>query len=113
MAKKLTRARLRDAAPLFAALGDPTRLGLVALLSVGGPASIGELSDRVEVSRQAVTKHLHVLEDAGLVHGSRQGRQHIWELEPERLADAHEFLERIGAEWDAALERLDSFLQEP
>ena len=110
MARRFPRSRLRDAAPLFAALGDPTRLGLVALLSAGGPASIADLSASVEVSRQAVTKHLQVLEGAGLVHGFRDGRQHIWELEPERLADAHEFLDRIGAEWDAALERLERFL---
>ena len=112
MARRFTAARLRDAAPLFAALGDPTRLALVALLSAGGPASIAGLSEGVDVSRQAVTKHLHVLADAGLVRGARSGREHIWELEPERLADAREHLDRIGAQWDAALARLETFLEE-
>jgi DNA-binding transcriptional ArsR family regulator len=106
MAKRLTAAGVRDAAPLFAALGDPTRLGLVARLSRGGPASIAGLAGSVEVSRQAVTKHLHVLSRAGLVRGSRRGREHVWELEPIRLAAAHDFLDRIDAQWDEALERL-------
>ncbi len=112
MAKRFTAARVRDAAPLFAALGDPTRLGLVARLSAGGPESIAGLSESVDVSRQAVTKHLHVLSDAGLVRGFRRGRQHIWELEPDRLSDARDYLDRIGAQWDAALERLEAFLED-
>jgi len=111
MAKRFTTARARDAAPLFAALGDPTRLGLVARLSAGGPESIAGLSESVDVSRQAVTKHLHVLSDAGLVRGSRSGRQHIWELTPKRLADARDYLARIDAQWGAALERLEAFLE--
>ena len=112
MARRFTAARARDAAPLFAALGDPTRLGLVARLSARGPASIAELGESVDVSRQAVTKHLHVLSDAGLVRGFRQGRQHIFELEPTRLAAARGYLERIDAQWDAALARLEAFLEE-
>ncbi len=87
MVKRFSAARVRDAAPLFAALGDPTRLGLVARLSAGGPVSIARLSEHADVSRQAITKHLHVLSEAGLVRGFRRGRQHIWELEPNRLAD--------------------------
>ncbi len=112
MARRFTAARVRDAAPLFAALGDPTRLGLVARLSAGGPESIAGLSESVDVSRQAVTKHLHVLADAGVVRGFRRGRQHIWELEPDRLADARDYLARIDAQWDAALERLEAFLED-
>lgn len=112
MARRSALARVRDAAPLFAALGDPTRLGLVLLLSVGGPVSIARLCEQVDVSRQAVTKHLHVLADAGLVRGSRSGREHIWELEPGRLADARAYLERIDAQWDAALERLRDLVEE-
>ncbi|HEX9794427.1 MAG TPA: metalloregulator ArsR/SmtB family transcription factor [Planctomycetota bacterium] len=111
MASRFTAARLRDAAPLFAALGDPTRLGLVARLSASGPASIADLNGGVAVSRQAVTKHLHVLADAGLVRGSRRGREHIWELEPDRLEDARQHLDRIGTQWDAALVRLQAFLE--
>lgn len=112
MARRLSTARLRDAAPLFAALGDPTRLALVLLLASAGPESIARLSEQVDVSRQAVTKHLHVLSDAGLVRGTRQGREHIWELEPRRLAAARDYLERIDAQWDAALERLRAFVEE-
>jgi len=112
MASRFTPARVRDAAPLFAALGDPTRLGLVARLSARGPESIVGLSEGVDVSRQAVTKHLHVLSDAGLVRGFRRGREHIWELEPARLAAARDYLARIDAQWDAALERLEAFLED-
>ena len=85
MAKRLSAAKLRDAAPLFAALGDPTRLALGVLLSAGGPESIARLSEKVDVSRQAVTKHLNVLADAGLARSFREGRESIWELEPDRL----------------------------
>ena len=112
MARRFTAARVRDAAPLFAALGDPTRLGIVALLSASGPASIAGLSESVDVSRQAVTKHLQVLSQAGLVRGFRSGRQHIWQIEPGRLDAAREHLDRISAQWDAALERLEAFLDE-
>ena len=112
MVRRFSPARVRDAAPLFAALGDPTRLGLVVRLSSGGPESIVHLSKGLDVSRQAVTKHLHVLSDAGLVRGFRHGRQHIWELEPGRLDDARDYLDRIDAQWDAALERLRDLVQE-
>ncbi|MHC4845227.1 MAG: ArsR/SmtB family transcription factor [Planctomycetota bacterium] len=112
MVKRLTAARVRDAAPLFAALGDPTRLSLVARLSSDGPESIAGLSEGVEVSRQAVTKHLHVLSGAGLARSFRRGREMIWELEPDRLDDAHDYLERIGAQWDAALARLKALVEE-
>ena len=112
MVKRFTAARVRDAAPLFAALGDPTRLSLVARLSSGGPESIARLSESADVSRQAVTKHLRVLSDAGLVRGFRRGRQHIWELQPCRLVDAHDYLDRIDAQWDAALARLKAFVEE-
>ena len=112
MARSLSAARVRDAAPLFAALGDPTRLGLVVRLSSGGPESIGRLSEGAGVSRQAVTKHLHVLSDARLVRGYRRGREHIWEIEPKRLADARNYINRIDAQWDAALERLKAFVED-
>jgi DNA-binding transcriptional ArsR family regulator len=113
MVKALTAARLRDAAPLFASLGDPTRLALVVRLSSDGPGSITALSGSVDVSRQAVTKHLHVLSDAGLVRSHRRGRQRIWELKPRRLADARGYLERIDAQWDVALARLKALVEQP
>jgi len=111
MVRRVSAARVRSAAPLFAALGDPTRLGLVARLSADGPGSIASLSAHVDVSRQAVTKHLHVLAEVGLVHDYRDGRERIWELKPKRLSDVHEFLDRIGAQWDEALERLRGFVE--
>lgn len=111
MARRFSAARVRDAAPLFAALGDPTRLSLVARLSAGGPESIAGLSESSEVSRQAVTKHLRILAEAGLVRGSRSGRHHIWELLPGRLRDAHDYLNRIDAQWDDALARLKAMVE--
>ncbi len=104
-------ARVKDAAPLFAALGDETRLRLLVRLSSAGPESITRLSAESPVSRQAITKHLGVLSEAGLVRGVRRGRERIWELEPQRLSDAHTYLDRISAQWDDALERLRTFVE--
>jgi DNA-binding transcriptional ArsR family regulator len=104
-------ARVRLLAPLFAALGDETRLSLLARLSAGGPESIARLSASSPVSRQAVTKHLEVLASAGLARSSRRGRERVWQLEPKRLAEAHEALDDISAQWDAALARLKAFVE--
>lgn len=111
MPSTLAGAQVRDAAPLFAALGDETRLRLVHRLSSEGPRSIAHLSSNARVSRQAITKHLRVLSDAGLVRGARRGREVIWDLEPKRLAEAHMYLERISAQWDAALGRLKALVE--
>lgn len=109
-ADSATRRR-RGAAPLFAALGDETRLKLINRLATGGPGSIKHLSEKSSVSRQAITKHLRVLSDAGLVRSTRRGREQIWDLETTRLADAHEYLDRISRQWDSALDRLAQFVQ--
>ena len=103
---------LTDAAPVFAALGDATRLAVVARLCTDGPLSISRLSDSVAVSRQAVTKHLETLAEAGLVRDARHGRERIWELEPRRLEIARRELDRISAQWDAAIGRLKAFVEE-
>ncbi len=100
------------AAPVFAALGDPTRLGLVARLGAEGPLSIARLSDGAAVTRQAVSKHLTALAGAGLVRGARRGRERIWRLEPHRLGDARRWLDDISAQWDQALERLRAFVED-
>jgi DNA-binding transcriptional ArsR family regulator len=100
------------AAPLFAALGDATRLELVARLSREGPQSISALADDVTISRQAVTKHLEVLEEAGLAASRREGRERIFELRPRRLAVAHRYLDQISRQWDAALGRLQAHLED-
>jgi DNA-binding transcriptional ArsR family regulator len=107
----IAAAEVRDAAPLFAALGDETRLRLLVRLTAGGPGSIARLSAKSAVSRQAITKHLKVLSSAGLVHSTRRGREQIWELEPQRLADAHTYLDQISRQWDHALDRLRRFVE--
>jgi DNA-binding transcriptional ArsR family regulator len=98
------------AAPLFAALGDSTRLELIARLSRDGPQSISDLAEDATISRQAVTKHLEILEEAGLARSRREGRERIFELRPQRLAVAHRYLDQIGRQWDAALDRLQAHL---
>lgn len=100
-------------APVFAALGDETRLLLVRRLSSGGPLSIARLTEGTAVTRQAVTKHLEVLKNAGLVRSARRGRERIWRLEPEQLDEARKWLDVISAHWDAALERLRLAVEEP
>jgi DNA-binding transcriptional ArsR family regulator len=100
------------AAPVFAALGDETRLALVARLSSDGPLSITRLTAGSTVTRQAVTKHLTVLATAGLVSDLRQGRERIWELEPEQMEAARTYLDRVSRRWDAALDRLKQLVEE-
>ncbi|MEQ1508641.1 MAG: metalloregulator ArsR/SmtB family transcription factor, partial [Myxococcota bacterium] len=85
MSPEADRGPTGSAAPLFAALGDDTRLRLLADLGAGGPQSITRLTAGTTVSRQAVTKHLHVLADAGLVRGVRRGREQLWAVERRRL----------------------------
>jgi DNA-binding transcriptional ArsR family regulator len=98
-------------APVFAALGDETRLQLVARLCDGGPQSIKRLSSGLAVTRQAVTKHLEVLESAGLVRSSRLGRERVWELEPQQLQAARAYLELISQQWDEVLNRLKAAVE--
>jgi DNA-binding transcriptional ArsR family regulator len=109
----LARAvRSADAAPVFAALGDGTRLRLVTRLSDDGPLSIARLSDGAGVTRQAITKHLKALANAGVVRGRRHGRERIWELQPKRLEMASRYLNDVSGQWDAAIGRLRAFLEE-
>src|SRR5262249_22828540 len=102
---------LKESAPIFAALGDQTRLGIVARLCESGPTSITELTAGSGVSRQAVTKHLGVLAEAGLLQDTRAGREHIFELKLSRLEVARRSLDHISAQWDAALGRLKAFVE--
>ena len=97
-------------AAVFAALGDDTRLALVEQLQAG-PASIVSLTGDAQMSRQAVTKHLHVLEKAGLVTHLRLGRTTIWQLERPRLDEARHYLDIISRQWDGALERLRTHVE--
>lgn len=107
-----TARALAGAAPVFAALGDATRLGVVARLCTEGPRSIAELSEGAGVTRQAITKHLETLVEAGLVRDVRLGRARIFELEPRRLDLARRELDRIASQWDAALGRLRAFVED-
>jgi DNA-binding transcriptional ArsR family regulator len=111
MPRKSAAQTLRDTAPLFAALGDETRLQLVARLCDEGPQSIAKLTENADVTRQAVTKHLRVLEGAGLVKGVRDGRESLWEIEPRRIEDARRYLEIISTQWDQAIGRLRAFVE--
>jgi DNA-binding transcriptional ArsR family regulator len=111
MSRSSARQLLAEAAPLFAALGDETRLRLLSRLSSEGPLSITRLSDGGDITRQAVTKHLHALAHAGLVRDSASGRERIWELEPRRLEKARRYLARISEEWDEALGRLRELVE--
>lgn len=97
---------LRNAAPVFAALGDETRLRLVAVLCAGGAMSIAHLTSGTQITRQAVTKHLHVLADAGLVRDVKSGRERLWEFELEKLEQARHSLEMIAQQWGQALQQL-------
>ncbi len=105
------RAGLEGSAPVFAALGDGTRLSLVARLCREGPLSIVRLTTGGDVTRQAVTKHLHVLADAGLVRSVPLGRERLWELEPDRLEEARRCLDLISRQWDDALGRLKAAVE--
>ena len=98
-------------ANVFAALGDPTRLKLVALLCAGGAFSIAHLTTSTDISRQGVTKHLNVLAEAGVVRDVKVGRERLWQLEPARIDEARRNLESIGREWERALGRLKSFVE--
>jgi DNA-binding transcriptional ArsR family regulator len=104
--------KLNQAAPVFAALGDDTRLSLVARLCTSGPQPIVRLTEGAGVSRQAITKHLHTLEAAGVVRGVREGREQVWEIQPKRIAEARRYLNLISDQWDEAIERLRGFVEE-
>jgi len=104
-------ATLHDSAPVFAALGDETRLQIVARLCAEGPLSITRLSEGAGVTRQAITKHLNALADAGLAKNARSGREQIWELETRRLEMARRCLDQISDQWDSAINRLRAFVE--
>lgn len=104
--------KFSEAAPVFAALGEATRLRLVAKLCTEGPLSITRLSEGTGVTRQAITKHLETLAHAGLVQGTRSGRERIWELETKRLEKARRCLYEISDQWDAAIARLKALVEE-
>ena len=101
-----------SAAPLFSALGDPNRLRIVVRLCDDGPSSTSQVTQAVSVTRQAATKHLQLLEAAGLVSSSRRGRERIWNLQTKPLADASDYLTRLSRRWDAAIDRLRAYVED-
>src|ERR1017187_1202986 len=98
-------------ARVFAALGDKTRLALVAQLSAGEPCSITQLSEESKLTRQAITKHLGVLERAGIVRSSHSGRERLFEFDPEPIEGLREYLDSVSKQWDHTLARLKSFVE--
>ena len=98
-------------ASIFAALGDPTRLKLVAVLCAGGAFSIAQLTANTDISRQGVTKHLQVLAEAGVVRDLKQGRERLWQLDPVQIEEARRTLDVIGKQWEVALGRLKAFVE--
>lgn len=104
--------RTPDQAPAFAALGDATRLAIVNRLSDGAPRSITRLTQETDISRQGVTKHLRVLERAGLLASDRVGREIRFTLEPKRIDAARACLDDVSRRWDDALARLKAFVEE-
>jgi len=111
-ARRNASAALAEAAPVFAALGAATRLKVVSKLCKDGPTSTAGLSAGTGVTRQAITKHLDTLEAAGVVRSKRAGRERIWEIETARLERARRCLDEIGEQWDAALARLQAFVED-
>jgi len=110
-----TRSRIvlkRDVhAPVFAALGDKTRLALVAQLCRGKPLSISQLTQGSKLTRQAITKHLRVLEGVGVVRSVRSGRESLFEFHPEPIGELRKYLDLVSEQWDQALSRLKSFVE--
>jgi DNA-binding transcriptional ArsR family regulator len=111
-ARRFTAPIPAAAVPVFAALGDETRLAIVSRLCTTGPQSIARLTEGTDVSRQAITKHLHALAHAGLVRSKRSGRERIWEIQTPRLAEARRYLDQISTQWDQAIDRLRALVED-
>lgn len=112
MSRKTPNAALKYHSEVFAALGDKTRLSLIRELSRGEAKSISQLSRGSKLTRQAVTKHLKVLEEAGLVESAKSGRENLFHLQSQPLEEAQELLNEFSRQWDQALHRLKSFVEE-
>jgi DNA-binding transcriptional ArsR family regulator len=104
-------AKWQAPAPVFAALGDETRLSLVAKLCAGQPRSISQLTVGTRLTRQAITKHLRVLESAGIVHGVRTGRESLFEFDPQPMEQIKNYIDLVSERWDQTLSRLKLFVE--
>lgn len=109
---KAVSKELNGLAPIFGALGDATRLGIVARLSARGPLPTAALTASTALSRQAVTKHLQTLEGAGVIQSRRDGRDRVWTLRTESFAEAQKLLAEISGQWDEAIDRLKLLVEE-
>jgi DNA-binding transcriptional ArsR family regulator len=108
----LKASALRHSAAIFAALGDETRLRLIAVLCAGSAMSIAQLTAGTAITRQSVTQHLQVLANAGLVRDVKVGRERLWEFEPAHVDEARRALDAISQQWDQALSRLKAMVEE-
>jgi DNA-binding transcriptional ArsR family regulator len=114
MSQKLRNSmavRRRAHAPVFAALGDETRLSLVTKLSGGQPYSISQLTEGSKLTRQAITKHLRILESVGIVNSVQRGRENLFKFNPEPIDRMRDYLDFVSEQWDQALNRLKSFVE--
>jgi DNA-binding transcriptional ArsR family regulator len=110
--RRVIAARRQPRAAVFAALGDETRLALVVKLSTGDHYSISQLTEGSRLTRQAITKHLRVLERAGIVYSVRRGRENQFAFDPQSIEGMKEYLEFVSGQWDEALSRLKSFVED-
>jgi DNA-binding transcriptional ArsR family regulator len=99
-------------APVFAALGDNVRLSLIAKLSAGQPHSISQLTKGSRLTRQAITKHLRVLERVGIVHSIQKGRENHFKFDLRPIEETKKYLDEVSLQWDQALKRLKSFVED-
>ena len=111
MSQKIRKSEIEKKARLFSVLGDYTRLSLVTSLVDGEKRSITELSEGFKLSRQAVTKHLRLLEGVGIVKGGKSGRENLFRLKIESLAEVRQIIESIENQWDQTLSRVKSYLE--
>jgi len=107
-----TAASQLSRAPVFAALGDSVRLSLIAKLSAGQPHSISQLTKGSRLTRQAITKHLRVLESVGIVHSVQKGRENHFKFDPKPIAETRNYLDEVSQQWDQTLNRLKSFVED-
>jgi len=100
-----------EPAAIFAALGEPTRMQLLNRLGNGEPRSIARLADGMPISRQALSKHLRVLESAGLTSVEREGRETLYRIDPAGLLVAEAWIGEVSRQWDAAIDRLKQHVE--
>lgn len=108
----LEAGSLKGRAAIFAALGDETRLSMLSRLAAGRAQSIARLTEGTSLTRQAVTKHLKVLEEAGVLTRRKMGRESLYALEPKSLGDLRDYLDEVSRQWDNALARLKAFVED-